>query len=115
MPFLCLLKRKQIKKYFLKYFRKSDYNRDDIAELLSLKDVANLFEREFSINLNTEFSTEYLLNGGKGLVWSKFHLLLIKYLKIFGLKNIINKIANNKKGFLNKYFTPTFYLILKKK
>ena len=115
MPFLCLFKRNQIKKYFLNYFRKSDYNRDDIAELFSLKDLYNLFDESFSINLNTKFSTEYLLNGGKGLVWSKFHLLLIKYLRIFGLTSIIKNIANNKNGFLNKYLTPTFYLILKKK
>jgi len=115
MPFLCLFKRNQIKKYFLKYFRRSDYNRNDIAELLSLMNIIYLFEENFSISLSTKFSTEYLLNGGKGLVWSRFHLLLIKYLKIFGLRSIIIKLANDENGFLNKYLTPTFYLILKKK
>jgi len=115
MPFLCLFKRNQIKKYFLKYFRKNDYNRDDIAELFSLKDLYNLFDENFSISLNTKFSTEFLLNGGKGLVWSKFHLLLIKYLRIFGLSSIIKKVSNDRQGFLNKYLTPTFYLILEKK
>ena len=115
MPLLCLFKRKQIKKLFLKYFRRSDFNRDDIAELLSLKDILKLFRENFSIKLNTKFSTEFLLNGGKGLVWSKFHILLIKYLKIFGLSGLIKRIANDEKGFLNKYLTPTFYLILKKK
>lgn len=115
MPFLCLYNRDQIKKYFLKYFRKSDYNRNDIAELLSLNDLLNLFGQNFTVSLNTKFATEFLLNGGKGLVWSRFHLLLIKYIKELGLTGIIKKIANDKKSFLNKYFTPTFYLILKKK
>jgi len=115
MPFLCLFKRKQIKKFFLKYFRKSDYNRNDIAELLSLNDLLILFDHNFSISLNTKYSTEFLLNGGKGLVWSRFHLLLINYLRVLGLAGIIKKIANDKYRFLNKYVTPTFYLILKKK
>ena len=78
MPILCLFKREQVKKYFLKYFRKSDYDRNDIAELLSLRDIITLFEEKFSINICTKYSTEYLLNGGKGIVWSNFHLRLIK-------------------------------------
>ena len=50
MPFLCLFKRKQIKMFFLKYFRRSDYNRNDIAELLSLNDLLNLFGHNFSVS-----------------------------------------------------------------
>ena len=101
--------------YFLKYFRKSDYQRDDIAELLSLKDVINLFSNDFSINICTKFSVDYLLSGGIGLVWSKFHLRLVKYLNEFGLDKLIGRIANDEIGIINKFFTPTFYIILKKK
>lgn len=115
MPLLCLFKREQIRKYFLKYFRKSDYYRDDIAELLSLKDVIHLFSKIFSINICTKFSVDYLLSGGKGLVWSKFHLWLVKFVNDLGLGKMIKSIANNEVGIINKFFTPTFYLILKKK
>ncbi len=115
MPLLCLFTRKQIKKYFLKYFRKNDYNRDDIAELLSLKQIINLFSKNFSVNIYTEFSVDYLLNGGKGLVWSKFHLRLVKYLFDTGLAKIIRRIANDEIGIVNIFFTPTFYFLLKKK
>jgi hypothetical protein len=115
MPLLCLFKRAQIRKYFLKYFRKSDYHRDDIAELLSLNDITNVFSKNFSINICTKFSINYLLNGGEGLVWSKFHLRLVKYLNVLGLANLIRRVANDDKGIINKFFTPTFYLILKKK
>jgi hypothetical protein len=115
MPLLCLFKREHIRKYFLKYFRKSDYHRDDIAELLSLNDITNLFNNNFSIKICTKFSVDYLLNGGKGLVWSKFHLRLVKYLNDFGLTKVIRRIANNEEGIINKFFTPTFYIILKKK
>lgn len=115
MPFVSLLKRDQTKKYFLKNFRKRDYSREDIAELFSLRRIIDLFKEDFSISLKTKYSVNYLLNGGRGLIWSKFHLRLIKIVKILGLKEILTNIANDKLGIINKYFNPTFYLVLKKK
>jgi 2-polyprenyl-3-methyl-5-hydroxy-6-metoxy-1,4-benzoquinol methylase len=115
MPLLCLFNREQVKKYFLKYFRRSDLGRKDIAQLLSLRDLINLFEEKFSINICTKYSTEYLLNGGKGLVWSKFHLRIIKYMNAFGLGKSIRTLSNDKTGIINKFFTPTFYIVLRKK
>jgi SAM-dependent methyltransferase len=114
-PFLALFNRDQIKKYFLKYFRKSDYKRDDIAELLSLNQLYELFAQYYSLKIFTKFSVRYLLAGGKGLVWSKFHLRLVKMVNLLGLKKILMSIANDKPGIINKFFTPTFYIILKKK
>jgi len=115
LPFLSLFKRDQIKKYFLKIFRKSDYYRDDIAELLSLKKLYKLFSEKYSINICTKFSVKYLLNGGKGLIWSNFHLGLIKLVNLLGLNSLLINISNDKPGIINKFFTPTFYIILKKK
>jgi 2-polyprenyl-3-methyl-5-hydroxy-6-metoxy-1,4-benzoquinol methylase len=115
LPFLSLFNRSQINKYFLKNFRKSDYNRNDIAELFSLKDLFALFSKNFSIKICTRFSANYLLNGGKGLVWSKFHLHLVKALNSLRLKKVLVRIANNAPGIINKLFTPTFYIILMKK
>jgi len=115
IPFLSLFKRNQIKKYFLKYFRKSDDQRDDVAELLSLKQLYDLFGQYYSLKIITEFSVEYLINGGKGLVWSKFHLRLVKMINLLGLKKLLMRIANDQPGIINKFFTPTFYIILKRK
>jgi len=115
MPILSLLKRIQIKKYFLKHFRMNDYNRDDIAELLSLKDIFDLFSRNFNIKICTKFSVSHLLNGGKGLVWSNFHILLVKMVNILGLKKLLFGIANDKPGMINRFLTPTFYFVLKRK
>lgn len=115
IPFLCLFNREQIKKYFLKFFRKNDFNRKDIAQLFSLKELINYFEVDFSVQLHTKSSVDYLLNGGKGIVWSKFHLTLVRLVNTFGLSRIIRKISNDGIGFINKFFVPTFYLILKKK
>lgn len=114
MPLLSLFKREQIKKYFLKYFRKADYNRPDIAELLSLNDIYKKFNGKFSINLFTNYSVQYLFEDGKGLVWSSFHLRIVEFVKSFGLKKILLKAANDKRGIINKFFTPTFYIVFKK-
>ncbi len=115
IPFLCLFNRQQIKKYFLRYFRKKDYSRSDIAELLSLKEIVNLLSENFSALLCTKFSVNYLFDGGKGLVWSKLHIQLVKLLNESGLSKFVRRVANDEIGIVNKFFTPTFYIILKKK
>lgn len=114
MPLLSLFKREKIKKYFLKFFRKADYNRTDIAELFSFNDILKKFNVKFSITLFTNHSVQYLLDGGKGIVWSKFHLCIIKFVKSLRLEKILLRVANDKPGMINKFFTPTFYIVLKK-
>ncbi len=114
LPVLSLLKRDSIKKYFLKNFRKEDSNRKDIAQLFSLNELINLFKNDFHISINTKFSVQELFNGNKGIVWSDFHLKLIALCKFIKLDWAIKKIANDKPGIINKYFTPTFYFVLKK-
>ncbi len=115
LPFLSLLTRETIKKYFLKIFRKNDYNRKDVAQLLSLNELNNIFKNEFEISIYTKFSVRELFSGNKGIVWSNFHLKLISICRLIKADSLIIKIANDKFSFINKYFTPTFYLILIKK
>lgn len=114
LPLLTLFKREQIRKYFIKVFRKSDYNRDDIAELVSLGKIKRMFNKNFAIKLCTKFSVKYLLNHGKGIIWSKFHIRLVNIVKLLKLDKMLLSISNDKPGILNSLFTPTFYLILKK-
>lgn len=114
LPFVSIMRRKNTKKYFLKYFRKKDYPREDIAELFSLSDLKKMFGDKFDIALRTRTATQLLLSGHKGLIWSGFHLWLLMMLRLFRLNKIIMKIVNDKPGILNKYFTPAFYLILTK-
>lgn len=115
LPIISTLKRESIKKYFLKYFRKDDYNRSDIAQLLSLKDIKNIFQNDFELSLQSKFSVQELFKGNKGIVWSGFHLKLISFCKSLKIDWFISKIANDKFGIVNKYFTPTFYFVLSKK
>ena len=115
VPFISLLKKKSIRKYFLKVFRKTEAARKDIAELSSLRNLLSLFEDRFEVRLFTSHSVEQLFNGHNGIVWSSFHLKLVGYANKLKIGKLITFIANDRPGFVNKFFTPTFYMILKSK
>jgi SAM-dependent methyltransferase len=115
LPVISILNRESIKKYFLKYFRKSDYNRNDIAQLFSLNELLNIFKKDFEMTLFTEFALKELLNGNNGIVWSDFHLKMIRFIKVLKFDQLINRLSNNNFGILNKYVTPTFYIVLTRK
>ncbi len=115
LPLVSLLKRDSIRKYFLNYFRKSEINRKDIAELLSLKNIYALFADKFEVRLFTIHSVNELFKDNKGIVWSDFHLKLLHILKKVKLDKVITKLANNRMGFINRFFTPTFYMVFNKK
>lgn len=114
-PFVALMKRDLIRKFFLNYFRKNERNRQDIAQLLSLSEINKRFEEKFLIELNTKKSVSELLNENKGIVWSSFHLGLIKILNRLKLQRFILRFANNNFGFVNLFLTPTFYIVMRKK
>jgi 2-polyprenyl-3-methyl-5-hydroxy-6-metoxy-1,4-benzoquinol methylase len=115
VPLVSLLKRENVRKYFLNYFRKSERSRKDIAELLSLKNIYELFADKFEVQLFTTNSVNELFKGNKGIVWSDFHLKLSHNLKKVKLDKLITKLANNRTGFINRFFTPTFYIALKRR
>jgi len=114
LPFISLLKRHQIKKYFLPLFRKEDSFRNDIAQLLSLKELKKM-SGDYEMSLNTKISISELIKGNKGVVWSSFHVGLLNIIVRTGLDKLIVKAANDRESFLNHFLTPTFYLILKRK
>ena len=115
VPLVSLLKRKSVRKYFLNYFRKSEMNRKDIAELLSLKNIYELFADKFEVQLFTLHSVKELFKDNKGIVWSDFHLKLLHILKKVKLDKVIISLANDRMGFLNRFFSPTFYMVFIKK
>lgn len=115
LPIVSVLNRKTIKKFFLRFLRKKDFKRTDIAQLFSISDLTFLFQNDFQITLNTKFTVDELFKGNKGIVWSDFHLSLIKLSRKLKLNSIIIKTANDNVGILNKFFTPTFYIVLIRK
>ena len=90
-------------------------NRKDIAELLSLKNIYELFADKFEVQLFTLHSVNELFKDNKGIVWSDFHLKLLHILKKVKLDKVIISLANDRMGFLNRFFSPTFYMVFIKK
>ncbi len=113
IPLLALFNRRDIKKYFLRYFRKSELSRNDIAQLLSLRKLKDLF-KEYKLNLKTREAVSLLDQNPEGILWSNFHLFLLRFLLKTGLISVLKKAASNKNGLINNYFTPTFYAMLQK-
>ncbi len=114
-PFVSILPRKVIKKFFIPIFRRKEKIRNDIAQLLSFKELKNIFtEVGFEFNLHTTQAVITLFENPQQIIWSDLHLLLLKFLKLLKLKRLIIQIADNEISFVNKYLTPTFYFILKK-
>jgi 2-polyprenyl-3-methyl-5-hydroxy-6-metoxy-1,4-benzoquinol methylase len=115
VPFISLLKRESIQKYFLRVFRKTEAARKDIAELSSLKNLLSLFEDKFEVRLFTSHAVKELFNGHKGIAWSNFHLKLVRAANKLKIGGLITLMASDKPGLINNFFTPTFYVTLKKK
>jgi ubiquinone/menaquinone biosynthesis C-methylase UbiE len=114
LPIVSILNRESIRKYFLKFYRKNEQDRRDIPRLLSLKDIQEYFGNYFEINIETKHSVQQLLSGNKGIVWSNFHLNIIKLIRIIKAGKILILLSNNKEGIINNYFNPTFYLIARR-
>jgi len=113
-PVVSFFRRKTIKKYFLKYFRKNEISRSDIPELLSLEDIRKYFKNYFELKLETRHSVAMLLEGNKGIIWSNFHLNILKFIKYTKIGKMLLFFSNNKPAIINNFFTPTFYLIIRK-
>ncbi len=112
IPFLSLFKRPVIYKYFLRLFRNADLGRNDIAELLSLRELKNLL-KDYRFQINTKDIVHLLSKDSRGILWSSFHIFLYDILKKSGLFFLVEKLTNNRSGFINNFITPTFYIILK--
>lgn len=115
VPLISILNRKFIRNFFLKFFRKTEKTRNDIPQLLSLTRIQNLFSNKFEVKLMTDFAVNELFKGNKGIAWSDFHLLLTQTIKKIKADRIVKGISNNKFGFVNKFLTPTFYLVIKRR
>lgn len=111
LPFVSVMNRKTIRKFVLPALRKQDIGRTGIAQLLSLEDIKRLFDRSCTLELNTLFAVTKLFEGSRAIVWSSFHLSLIRIIKQLKLDHLILKLSNNSEGIINKYFTPTFYFL----
>lgn len=114
-PVVSVLPRKIIKKIFLPVFRKKEIHRKDIAQLLSLKELSSIFVNlHLKYYLNTTLAVQTLFENPEQIIWSNLHITLLKTIRRLNLQRFLIRIANNENGLVNKFFTPTFYFVLRK-
>jgi 2-polyprenyl-3-methyl-5-hydroxy-6-metoxy-1,4-benzoquinol methylase len=110
LPFVALLKRETINKYFLKHLPAGNYN---TIRLLSLEQLQNYF-KGYELRLNTKLALREQLNGKHNTTVGRLSRISLKLINLMRLDKILLKIANNNPGFINKFITPEFYLVIKK-
>lgn len=114
-PFVSLMSRKTIQKFFIPIFRKTEKHRKDIAELKSLKDLIKIFnEFELNFHLHTKFAVKTLFENPERIIWAELHLTLLKILRQLKLEKFLLNLANDRIGFVNKLLTPSFYFVLRR-
>lgn len=114
-PFVSLLSREQIKNYFIPIFRRGEINRKGIAELMSLNKIISIIKSfELKASLKTTDAVDVLSKNPNYILWSNFHLSLIKLVKALKLDKFLKRLANDRIGIINKFFTPTFYFIIQR-
>lgn len=115
VPLISVLSRKTITNFFIRFYRRHEKQRKDIPQLLTLTKINKLFSDNYELHLMTSFAVNELFKGNKGIVWSDFHISLIDKIKKLKAHLLIGRISNNKKGFVNNFLTPTFYIVMKRK
>ncbi|MBM4174959.1 MAG: class I SAM-dependent methyltransferase [Ignavibacteria bacterium] len=115
-PFVALFPRILIRKIFIPLFRRQEIGRPGVAQLLSYKQLRSFFdELSLKSNIYTIEAVHTLISKSEQIIWSKFHITLLKILASLKFERLLTLMANNKPGILNRYFTPTFYFTLKKR
>lgn len=115
-PLIALFSRKFIKKFFIPLFRPLEKYRFGIAQLLSLNQLMKIFKKNnLEFKLHTTDSVRTLFTYPDQIIWSKFHLLILKAIQKLKLNKLILSISNDKPNLLNKFITPTFYFTLMNK
>lgn len=115
IPLVAMLSRNQIRQFVLPLFRKSEQSRKDFAALYSLNQLIQILSDKAEFRLWTKFATIELFNGNLGIVWSDFHLKLVRLIKKLRLHLLYLRWTTDEPGGINRLFTPTFYFTIKKK
>jgi len=114
LPCISFLSRTLLRKILL-HWRPDDADRDDLAQLFSLRQLMTLL---LANGLDSEFQNRIvfanLLVNPRSVLWSKAHLTLFSSAKRLGLLRLIQQLINDKQGIFNNLLNPTWYLICRK-
>ncbi len=95
-----------------KIIQREKFTREDFAALLSIYKIRRLFkDANFTLTfVNKRVAAELFINP-KAVVNRELHLSIINWLKKLKLKKLTLSLVNDKLGFFNALFNPTWYLV----
>ena len=115
LPVVSVLPRKAVAYFITKIVQREKFTRKDFAALLSIYKIRRLFkDANFTLTfVNKRVAGELFMNP-KAVVNRELHLSIINWLMKLKLKKLILSLINDKFGFFNAFFNPTWYLVAKK-
>ncbi|MBN1997099.1 methyltransferase domain-containing protein [candidate division KSB1 bacterium] len=115
LPGIALLNRGRVKK-IITALRWHTKDKTDFPQLLSFKQIITLLQKtEFFWSFVNRQSMLFALEHPYSL-WSRpSHLALISRIQKNWLKSVILKTVNDHKGFFNRFFNPTWFILAQRK
>jgi len=114
LPCISFLSRASLRKVLLRK-RPDDATRNDLAQLLSLRQLMALLLAhglDYQFQNRTVFAK--LLTDPRSVLWSEAHLRLFSFAERHGFLRLIQRLINDKQGIFNNLLNPTWYLICRK-
>ncbi|MCH8957118.1 methyltransferase domain-containing protein [candidate division KSB1 bacterium] len=115
LPIVSVLPRKGATYFITKIIQREKFPREDFAALLSIFKIRHLFKNaNFTLTFVNKRVAGELFTNPQAVVNSELHLKVVKLLKKLKLQKLILSTVNDKFGFFNALFNPTWYLVARK-
>ena len=114
LPFAALHRRERLRAT-LRRFRPADAERDDLAQLLSFRELMRLLQRSgFECSFVNSGAARALFEQPHRVVWSSMHLRAVRLLKRSGLHHAALRLVRDEAGMFNSWINPTWHVLCRK-
>jgi 2-polyprenyl-3-methyl-5-hydroxy-6-metoxy-1,4-benzoquinol methylase len=114
LPFVAPLRRPVLRR-ILAQRRPMDADRDDLAQLLSWRQLHSLLDAAgFTVTLELAHVAAALFMHPESVVWSDAHLRFVRWAKRLGFRSFVPLLEGNRVGLLKMMTIPAWYIIARK-
>jgi SAM-dependent methyltransferase len=115
VPFVSTLPRREVKWVIKNFLRRDTRDRDDWAELSSLRKITTRLKRSgFRIDFHNREVAETMFTQPEKVVCKKGHILFIKKCNSWRIGSLLTRIVNDQHGIFNTVINPTWYMVATK-
>lgn len=114
LPFASLHARPKLRAVLRKK-RPADAGRDDLAQLLSFRELSGLLDAcALRPTFLHRFMARRLFERPESLVWSPSHLRAVRVVRKCGLHSLVCSLASDEPGFFMTWLCPSWYMLCRK-